>query len=47
MDNTNNTVAAPVKVEQILATRNPEIFQLQLRQEVAKPAEANPLGFFL
>ena len=47
MDNTNNTVAAPVKVEQILATRNPEIFQLQLRQETEKPAEANPLGFFL
>ena len=47
MENTTNTTAAPVKVEQILATRNPEIFQLQLRQEVEKPAEANPLGFFL
>ena len=47
MENTTNTTAAPVKVEQILSTRNPEIFQLMLRQEVEKPAEANPLGFFL
>jgi len=47
MEQNTNTATAPVTVEQILATRNPEIFQLQLRQETEKPAEANPLGFFL
>ena len=47
MDTNNNNTTAPVKVEQILSTRNAEIFQLMLRQEVQKPAEANPLGFFL
>lgn len=45
--NDSTTTTAPVKVEQILTTRNAEIFQLQLRQEVIKPAEANLLGFFL
>ncbi|HAV24738.1 MAG TPA: hypothetical protein DCX01_01045 [Bacteroidetes bacterium] len=47
METNTNTTAAPVMVEQILSTRNPEIFQLMLRQEVEKPAAANPLGFFL
>jgi len=47
METNTNTVVAPVMVEQILSTRNPEIFQLQLRQETKKAAQANPLGFFL
>ena len=38
---------AVVEVEQILSTSNPDIFQLQLRQEVEKPVESNMLGFFL
>lgn len=47
METNTNTTAAPVMVEQILSTRNGEIFQLMLRQDVEKPAASNPLGFFL
>jgi hypothetical protein len=47
MEETTTTTMAPVMVEQILSTRNDEIFQLQLRQVVEKPAESNNLGFFL
>tara|TARA_R110002012_G_scaffold171342_4_gene336115 strand:+ start:375 stop:890 length:516 start_codon:yes stop_codon:yes gene_type:complete len=46
MSENTNTIAE-VTVEQILTTSNPDIFQLQLRQEVEKPAESNQLGFFL
>ena len=47
MNNAENNSTVEVVVEQILSTSNPEIFQLQLRQEVEKPVESNMLGFFL
>ena len=47
MSETQNNSTVEVVVEQILSTSNPDIFQLQLRQEVEKPVESNMLGFFL
>ena len=36
-----------VRVDQILSTRNPEVFTLVLRQEKKKPETSGDLGFFM
>lgn len=36
-----------VRVDQILSTRNPDVFTLVLRQEIKKPETSGDLGFFM
>ncbi len=42
-----NSTTEKVRVDQILSTKNPNVFTLELRQEVKKPETSGDLGFFM
>jgi hypothetical protein len=42
-----NKTTTEVRVDQILSTKNPDVFTLVLRQEIKKPETSGDLGFFM
>lgn len=42
-----NSTTEKVRVDQILSTKNPDVFTLVLRQETKKPETSGDLGFFM